>query len=71
MILNPSVQKKAQEELDLVIGASRLPKIEDRAQLPYLRAIVAEVYRFCPSIPLGKLNDFDLLLKSALMINYL
>jgi hypothetical protein len=67
MILNPLVQKKAQEELDSVIGTSRLPTIQDRAQLPYLRAIVAEVYRFYQAIPLGKLNE--LLLKFALMIN--
>jgi cytochrome P450 len=57
MILNPSIQKKAQEELDSVIGSSRLPTIQDRANLPFLRAIVAEVYRFCPAAPLGKLNQ--------------
>ena len=59
MILNPLVQKKAQEELDSVIGTRKLPTIEDQAQLPYLRAVVAEVYRFCPATPLGKLNDVN------------
>lgn len=53
MILNPDIQKKAQAELDSVIGTSRLPTIQDRAQLPYLRAVVAEVYRFSPAVPLG------------------
>ena len=66
MILNPSIQKKAQEELDSVIGTSRLPTIQDRAHLPYLRAIVAEVYRFCPAVPLGKLKN-DLPCSSSLL----
>lgn len=59
MILNPLIQKKAQKELDSVLGGSRLPTIQDRTQLPYLRAIVAEVYRFCPAVPLGIFTTFD------------
>ena len=52
MILNPDVQMKAQLELDSVIGADRLPVINDREDLPYLRSVVAEVYRFAPAVPL-------------------
>ena len=52
MILNPEVQRKAQKELDSVIGADRLPMITDRDDLPYLRSVVAEAYRFAPAVPL-------------------
>ncbi|KAF9527201.1 putative monooxygenase [Crepidotus variabilis] len=52
MILNPHVQKKAQEEIDSVVGVDRLPTIADRPDLPYVRAIMAEVLRSCPTIPL-------------------
>lgn len=30
MLLHPEVQKKAQEELDRVIGRDRLPELSDR-----------------------------------------
>ncbi|KAJ7107925.1 cytochrome P450 [Mycena epipterygia] len=51
--LYPEVQKKAQEELDRVVGPARLPSFEDRSNLPYLNAIVMEVHRWNPVIPLG------------------
>jgi len=35
MIQHPAAQKKAQEELDLVVGTDRLPTFEDRTYLPY------------------------------------
>lgn len=34
MTLNPAIQKKAQEELDRVIGGARLPVAEDKDNLP-------------------------------------
>ncbi|TFY79434.1 hypothetical protein EWM64_g4580 [Hericium alpestre] len=53
MVLYPEVQKKAQEELDAVVGNDRLPMINDRSQLPYIDAIVKEVLRWSPVAPLG------------------
>ncbi|KAF8314281.1 cytochrome P450 [Clavulina sp. PMI_390] len=53
MILHPDVQKKAQEELDRVVGHDRLPTIDDQASLPYLDAIVKEVIRWRPVAPLS------------------
>ncbi|CAA7262451.1 unnamed protein product [Cyclocybe aegerita] len=53
MILNPSVQAKAQSELDAVVGTDRLPGIADRSNLPYIRAIIAEIFRASPSLPLS------------------
>jgi len=36
MILYPDVQKRAQEELDKVLGGIRLPEFEDKPSLPYV-----------------------------------
>ena len=45
MMLNPEVQRKAQQELDHIVGKTRLPSPKDRDRLPYLEAILKEVYR--------------------------
>ncbi|KAK2606571.1 hypothetical protein N8I77_005312 [Diaporthe amygdali] len=49
----PDVQKRAQQEIDEVVGAKRLPAQEDRASLPYINAVVKECLRWLPSVPLG------------------
>jgi cytochrome P450 len=53
MALFPDVQKKAQAEIDAVIGHSRLPTFADRSGLPYIDAVVKEVLRWHPVAPLG------------------
>lgn len=53
MPLYPEVQKKAQEEIDRVLGTSRIPKVADRASLPYIDAVVKEVLRWHPVAPMG------------------
>ncbi|KAI0347293.1 cytochrome P450 [Trametopsis cervina] len=53
MSLHPSAQQRAQAELDAVVGPDRLPTFEDREQLPYVDAIVKEVCRWGPVVPLG------------------
>ncbi|KAJ7267323.1 putative monooxygenase [Mycena rebaudengoi] len=53
MMLNPSVQDKAFKEIQAVIGTDRLPVIQDRDSLPYVRSIMAEVFRSQPAAPLG------------------
>lgn len=53
MTSNPHVQRKAQEELDLVVGLDRLPIHEDRESLPYIEAVYREVMRWRPVAPLG------------------
>ena len=55
MIAFPDVQKKCQEELDRVIGRSRMPTLADRDNLPYIRATVREALRWRPVAPLGEL----------------
>ncbi|KAI0770513.1 cytochrome P450 [Fomes fomentarius] len=61
MSLHPEVQKKAQEELDRVVGPTRLPKYADRKNLPYVNAIVKETLRWHVVVPLGfpHVNDAD------------
>jgi cytochrome P450 len=53
MVLNPEVQKRAQEELDTVIGHGRLPGMDDRSRLPYMEAMLLEVLRYHPIGPMG------------------
>ncbi|PIL25374.1 cytochrome P450 [Ganoderma sinense ZZ0214-1] len=53
MALYPEVQKKAQQELDRVVGAERLPDFSDRPSLPYVNAIVKELLRWHPATPMG------------------
>jgi len=53
MLLNPEVVKKAQMEIDSVIGPDRLPNFEDRSRLPYINAIVQETMRWHPITPMG------------------
>jgi cytochrome P450 len=53
MTLFPDIQKKAQTEIDDVIGYNRLPTIADRESLPYLSALVLEVLRWFALAPLG------------------
>ncbi|KAF8883611.1 cytochrome P450 [Gymnopilus junonius] len=52
-LVNPEVQRKAQAEIDRVVGHSRLPDFGDRPVLPYLEAIYRELLRFAPPLPLG------------------
>lgn len=53
LTLYPDVQRKAQAEMDRVIGLDRLPNFNDRAQLPYLDALLKEVHRWNPVLPIG------------------
>ena len=55
MSLNPDAQRKAQAELDAVLGADgrRVPGYADRARLPYLARLLWEVLRWNPVTPLG------------------
>ena len=48
----PEVQKKAQAEIDAVVGPNRLPDFEDRPFLPYINAIVKETMRWHLVVPL-------------------
>ena len=46
MMLHPEVRRKAQAELDRVVGRDRLPSLADRQNLPYITAIYREGMRY-------------------------
>ncbi|GJE99705.1 cytochrome P450 [Phanerochaete sordida] len=52
MTLNPYVQKEAQREIDSVCRG-RLPDFSDYERLPYVHAIVKELLRWNPAVPLN------------------
>ena len=45
MALYPEIQKRIQNEIDLVIGKDRYPEFEDESNLPYTVATMVEIYR--------------------------
>ncbi|KAF7373039.1 Cytochrome P450 [Mycena sanguinolenta] len=53
MLFNPEVRKKAQAEIDSVIGPGQLPGFADKPTLPYISAIVKEVLRWRSVTPLA------------------
>lgn len=53
MIKFPHVQKKAQVEIDSVVGEDRSPLWSDYARLPYVSQIVKETIRWRPVSPLA------------------
>ncbi|OAX41196.1 cytochrome P450 [Rhizopogon vinicolor AM-OR11-026] len=53
MVLYPDVQRRAQAEINLVLGRDQLPTFEDRASLPYIDAVLRETLRWEPVVPLG------------------
>lgn len=54
LINNPRVLKNAREEIDSVIGKDRLVDESDVQNLPYIRAMVKEVFRMHPPLPVVK-----------------
>ncbi|RIB30974.1 cytochrome P450 [Gigaspora rosea] len=56
---NPHVQSKAHQELDRVIGQSRMPEVSDEQNIPYIRAIIKEGQRYCGAIYLGVPHAID------------
>ena len=53
MALYPDVQRAAHAEIDAVLGDSRLPDFCDEEKLPYIGAVLKEVFRWHPVAPLG------------------
>ena len=49
----PAIQKRAQEQVDKVVGDDRSPTWADYSRLPYVAACVKEAMRWRPVAPLG------------------
>ena len=56
MIANPGAMKKAQEELDRVVGKGELPDFCHKDSLPYIDALIKELLRWSPPVPLSSPN---------------
>ena len=42
-VMFPEVQRKAQDELDRIVGRDRFPEFADQPSLPYITAMCKEV----------------------------
>jgi len=68
MLLYPDIQKKAQAELDSVIGRERLPTLGDRPNLPFIDATCKEVLRWRPVSPRSQMAPHVMYLMSLAAI---
>ncbi|KAH9987414.1 cytochrome P450 [Russula vinacea] len=59
LVLFPQVQRRAQAELDAVIGRDRLPTFDDRPRLPYIEALCKELARWQMVTPMGVPRSSD------------
>jgi cytochrome P450 len=55
MVLHPDAQRRAQMEIDEIVGTNRLPEFFDEPSLPYVSALFKEVMRWHPVAPMGTL----------------
>ncbi|XP_055587550.1 probable cytochrome P450 304a1 [Uranotaenia lowii] len=78
LILNPSVTKKIQTEIDEVVGHGRLPNLDDRSNLPYTEAALREGLRIDTLVPSGishvtledtKLRGYDIPKGTVVMLS--
>ncbi|KAK1292699.1 Cytochrome P450 93A3 [Acorus calamus] len=77
LINNPTIQHKAQQELDSVVGKHRLVEESDIPNLPYLQSIVKETLRLHPPAPIShriatrdaKILDYDVPADTIVFVN--
>ena len=54
MVLYPDAQKRAQEEIDSILGHGHFPHFGDADALPYLKVMLYELLRWACPAPLGQ-----------------
>lgn len=77
VINNKNILKKAQAEIDRVVGSDRLVQESDATNLPYLQAIIKETFRLHPPIPMISrksvsdcmINGYNIPAKTLVFIN--
>ncbi|PPQ87190.1 hypothetical protein CVT25_015020 [Psilocybe cyanescens] len=53
LMKSPASLRKAQNEVDTVVGKKRLPVSSDVSALPYVQALIKEIHRMTPAGPVG------------------
>ncbi|KAF9457683.1 cytochrome P450 [Collybia nuda] len=53
LMTNPHILKKAQQEIDGVVGYGKLPDFDDEHSLPYITAIIKEALRWRDVVPIA------------------
>lgn len=53
LALYPEKQVRAHAEIDAIVGAGRLPTLDDKGSLPYVDALIKESIRWHPAVPLS------------------
>ena len=66
LVLFPQVQRRAQAELDDVVGRDRLPTFDDRPRLPYIVALCKELMRWQMVTPIGRIRSVLQLSKTGM-----
>ena len=68
MLQHPEVQERAHAEIEAVVGPDRLPNFDDRPNLPYIEAVLLEMLRLYPVVPLGEHFDNHACVNSSLSL---
>ena len=53
MAIHPEIQEKGQREIDQLLGGERLPTLADQDDLPYISALIKEIYRWHTPLPIS------------------
>lgn len=77
LINHPAILRKAQDEIDAVVGKKRLVQESDAVNLPYLQAIIKETMRLHPSGPMiprrstrdTKIKGYDVPANTTVFVN--
>ncbi|XP_061955828.1 cytochrome P450 93A3-like [Populus nigra] len=77
LINNPNILERAREEIDSVVGQSRLVQESDIANLPYVQAILKETLRLHPTGPIilressesCTINGYEIPARTRLFVN--
>jgi len=58
MARHEDIQQRAYEEIVAVVGKDRLPGLEDQQSLRFVDAVIQEIHRFHPAVPLATHSNY-------------